>query len=194
MHSTIRYLLAYTSFVFWLILGLYFGLAGILYADLMEEKTSTIQQQTTSEGDAVYMYDGVPFSSYEKAQMHQQEQDAQGLFKWFTYLPSKLILFITSMALGGLGGVIGMVKELALTKVKIVDLKPFWRPMLGALIGLLVLGLSYLLPVVLTTATEVEIRSTTLIFVSMFAGLYARQFLQFLEARFSTYLNKIDEA
>ena len=193
MANIFRHFLAYLSFAFWLCFGLYFGLAGILHADLMEEKESAIQEQT-ADGEHVYVYDGIRFSSYDKAVVYQREQMASGTFSWFLTVPSKLILFLTAMALGGLGGVIGMVKQLALANASILDLKPFWGPMLGALIGLLVLGISYLLPVILTTDTEVEIRSTTLIFISMFAGLYARQFLRFLEARFNTYLNKVEEA
>ncbi len=193
MNRTFHGIFAYISFVFWLAFGLYFGLAGILYADLVEEKAAAITEQTSASGQHLFTYKGAAFSTREKAAIAQQEDQASSIFSWFAYLPEKLILFITSLALGGLGGVIGIVKRMALGKASILEVKPFWIPMLGALIGILVLGVSYLLPVILTTSTEVEIRATTLIFVSMFAGLYSRQFLSFLESRFSSYLNKLDE-
>lgn len=193
MKTAINYALAYLAFAFWLGFGLYFGLAGVLYTDLAEEKAAVITESLNAQGEKVFVYDGINFSSMEKARVYRDEMAATGMFSWFRSLPSKLILFLTSMALGGLGGVIGVVKQVALANKNILELKPFWSPMLGALIGLLVLGISYLLPVLLTTTNEVEIRSTTLIFVSLFAGLYARQFLNFLESRFSNYLNKLNE-
>ena len=197
--------LSYISLAFWLLFGLYFGLAGILYADITEEKefisrTSNQQheikippgviQGVDSAGNTYYESDGARFSSLEKLVLYENEEAAGDLFDWYDDLPDKLILFITSMALGGLGALISLVKKLALEGARVDDLKTFWHPMLGALIGIIILGISYLVPIIITTQSDVEIRATTLIFLSMFAGMYSKEFLTFLESRFSNYLKQ----
>ncbi|TRX49696.1 hypothetical protein FNH22_26890 [Fulvivirga sp. M361] len=196
---------SYISLTLWLLFGLYFGLAGILYADLTEEKefiggSNQVKKEVQlppgvtkgidSLGNAYYEMNGVKFTSLEKIKLRGQEEAAESVFNWYKTLPNKLILFITSMALGGLGSLISLVKKLALENARIDDLRTFWHPMLGALIGIIVLGISYLIPIIITTESEVEIRATTLIFLSMFAGMYSKEFLAFLESRFSNYLKQ----
>lgn len=180
---------SYLALIFWLAFGIYFGLAGIIYYDFSNEKevvtTKVVKDENSGDEPTVYYVDEIPFSSLERAQAYIEENRIGSMYNWFYRIPDKLTLFLTSMALGGLGSVISIVSRMALKNASIVDLKVFWNALLGALIGILVLGISYILPLLLTTETEINIRPTTLIFISLFAGLYAEKFLTSLEKYFS---------
>jgi hypothetical protein len=208
------------ALVTWIVVGMYFGMSGVVYADSIalrakvrgvgsEIKTvtdidTTVMKDSLAMGEQMYPLDakpqtqvkyeidGVRFSTLEAAEQWRDEENMLGLFIWLDDKPAGFILFITAIAMGGLGGAIGIVRNVSMFKQDLLHQRVLSLPLLGSLIGVMVLGISYLLPLVLTTDTNAEIRPTTLIFLSLFSGLFSKDFLKTLESRFTNYI-KTDE-
>jgi len=166
-------LLAITAFC------LVYGIVGFIAEDLKE-------QIKKAEGLPVQVVkiDGHTYSNLEKANALLEFKSLKETFgSWIADWPELGKLFITSLIFGALGGVIKTVLQLIRKELLFSDSNVLLFPFLGMLIGLLVLGISYVLPTLLTSSFT-EIRKTSLIFFCLFSGLFSEEFISSIKNNF----------
>ncbi|MEP2773084.1 MAG: hypothetical protein ABJH05_13115 [Fulvivirga sp.] len=164
--------------------GLYVGVVGFIREDLKERVIAAellpVEKVTI---------DGNTYRNQEMAEAMIEFNDLACTYgKWITDLPELAMLFITAIAFGLLGGVTKSVYQLSKNEIDFGDFHVLLNPFFGLLMGLLTLGLSYLIPTIFASG-ESEIRRTTLICFALFAGLFSDQFIQNIEKRFSKIID-----
>ncbi|MFN8309233.1 MAG: hypothetical protein U0T73_04670 [Chitinophagales bacterium] len=92
-------------------------------------------------------------------------------------LPDKLSVLLCGCFLGLIGMIISILKETVYDKKEISVLEMLQKVALGFFSGVLVVFLSYVLPVVLFKSTDFKIRTETLIATSLLAGLFFESFI-----------------
>lgn len=178
--------------VCWIFIGLYIGTSGIVYSELAEKEA---QLHLVSPTGKKFHYNGQEFSSKEAIQIHIEYQRIFLLYPWIDNITDRIALILSSCALGALGGVIRILRQIAFKDGISVSQTNFISvPALGALLGMVVLGLSYIVPSVLTTDSNFELRDSTLMFLCLFSGIFSKRFMEYLDERFTQKLNTISEA
>lgn len=171
----------------WTILGLYFGVAGLTRANMDEALNALVAQKATLSQDSIKLnIDGVDvYTTYELLTL-TEVQSVEHYFQWSRKISSFTSLVITALSFGLLGSIIALLKMVVLEAKPLNSLPVFSLPALGFLSGLVIFGLAYLLPVILVEGVN-KTRPITLMFLSLFAGLYIEGFYQ----KVSGYFNKI---
>ncbi|WP_158800254.1 hypothetical protein [Pedobacter sp. L105] len=184
-------ILACLILLLWLITGLLLGVGGVtkLNSDEAIETINrrkeelikqTIPPTTTSQGTSVA-------NLYELLIANEHEGIAY-FFTWTVNFPKFTALCITAMSFGLLGSVISLIKELIDKSVSPDSINFIAKPFLGILTGLVVLGISYMLPTILIKGAS-EIRPITLMFISLFCGIYIDKFYKKLESSFDKIIS-----
>ncbi|MEM1407557.1 MAG: hypothetical protein AAGG59_12330 [Bacteroidota bacterium] len=169
-------------------LGLYIGTIGFIREDLKERIVKADQLPVDS-----VCIEGTKYINLEKAEAILEFAELRSKYgDWVTDFPELAMLFITAIIFGGLGGVTRSVHMLAKKQLQSYDFNLLINPFLGVFMGLLTLGLSYLIPTIFSSDST-EIRRTTLICFALFAGLFSDQFIQSIEKRFLNLINKTNE-
>jgi hypothetical protein len=101
------------------------------------------------------------------------------LFAWTYNLPASLPLFITAIAFGILGGIANVVYKAIGGEVQTTQ-RLVLKPLFGGFIGLMILGISYVLPAVLTV-NEDKVRPISLAFLCLYAGAFSNHVYLWLE-------------
>lgn len=203
-------ILGTTALLFWFLIGIYFGVSGLVYGEekkdlnavvtLNSETTDSgkIKKEIIDDGDVEviqkYIYDGIIFTDRGLVDEYIKAKQLNSMFTWLADFPELIILVLTSCALGAFGGVIRIVRQITFEGKKIEDTKYITIPFLGLLLGMVVLGISYLLPTILTVNDDIQISETSLVFFSLFAGLFSQSFLTWLDSKFQAYLTQNNDA
>ncbi len=169
--------LASIILVFWGVLSLYFGIGGSLKTENYNEINKNYDFDDTVQ--VRHLPDNTVYKNYAELQLYKEDQKALKIFPWITFIPSFVGTIITACFFGMLGAVISLLKDVALRNEKVEDVSYISIPLLGFLTGIVVLGLNYIIPIVLV-AGENDIRPITLLFFSLFAGLFSPQFYNYL--------------
>lgn len=185
-----RKILAIVITFFWFALGGYIGVAGLIH-DENQRKLNAIEEST--EPDMKVEYDGIKFSSQSHLLHYLNELKADHYFWWTDSMPELLMLAISSCGLGAFGGVISIMREVAFKQVPIEETHYISIPFMGFLLGMVILAISYVLPSLLVSDENLQIRQTTLMCFSLFVGLFSKSFLIWLEITFGNYLKKNPE-
>jgi hypothetical protein len=163
------------------VIALYCATAGWinaeLHAALKENKATAVSQPV--------IYHGIQFVNEDALKRYEQAAAAKEWFPWMVNLPQPLALFLTTISFGVVGGVIRVVFDSLHTKVGL-DGSSFGRIFLAGLTGILVLGISYVIPAALTFS-EVTLRPVALLFLCLIGGI----FYDHLIAWVKTQLGKI---
>lgn len=114
----------------------------------------------------------------------QEIDKTMDFFKFIDMFPSLLLLVITACSFGLLGGTIKIIRDTVFNSIPISETKYVLVPLLGLLSGLIIFALSYIIPIVLVSG-ENEVRKTTLMFLSLFAGIMVDKFYFWLETLFN---------
>lgn len=158
---------------------LVFGVVGFIAEDLKEQ----IEHARTLKEDKV-IYHGQTYRNEEMASALLEFKTLKETFgNWVVDWPELGKLFITSLIFGALGGVTKTALLIIKKELLLSDINLLLYPFFGMLIGLLVLGLSYLVPIMLTSGFT-EIRRTSLIFFCLFAGLFSEEFITGVKNQF----------
>lgn len=184
--------IAILAILFWFIVGSYTGAAGLIYEE-HERKESAIEQmeelrESAGKIDREVKLGEITFKNQERAELYTEEIITNQIFGWILEVPSFLILVISSCGLGAFGGLIQIIRSVAFRGVPIEKTQYFVIPFLGFILGMVVLAISYLLPAILITDSDLQIRQTTLMCFSLFTGLFSNSFLTWLESKFGNYL------
>jgi hypothetical protein len=185
-----RKTLAIVITFFWFALGSYTGVAGLIH-DENQRKQNAIEE--SSEPHNHVAYDGIEFSSQAHLIHYLNELKADNYFWWTDSMPELLMLAISSCGLGAFGGVISIMRLVAFKQVPIEETHYIAIPFMGFLLGMVILAISYVLPALIVSDEDLQIRQTTLMCFSLFVGLFSKSFLIWLEITFGNYLKKNTE-
>lgn len=130
------------------------------------------------------VFDDMTFKSDADALKAKELKKAETFCGWIFKLPDPSATFITALCFGYLGGVLGVFKRTQMENLPL-DLNSTWRPMFSMLSGILVLGLTYILPTVLSSG-QAEPRPMTLMFLCLFAGVYNTEFYAWVQSKITT--------
>ena len=129
----------------------------------------------------------------EKADLAEQLENFYALFPWLERLPDLISLLITSCAFCLLGSLIMLFLQVLRKTTKLEDENLLLIAITGFLTGFVVLGLSYLIPLVVVR-DEKMIRPISLMFFSLFAGLYSNRFYEKVSGYVETMFGKEKDA
>jgi hypothetical protein len=153
----------------------YFGTGGfvILQNDQLYEKSNALQ---TSEVE----YEGIKFKNKEVLNAALQQELILKVYPYADKIPSTLCFIITAISFGAIGSIAKIINDTILKKQKIREIDNLLLiPVQGGIIGLMILGISYILPVLLTNETE-SLKPITIVFLSLFGGLFYLHFYKWL--------------
>jgi hypothetical protein len=174
-----------TAILFATLLGIasgYFSAAGWVIANLDNEVSEKTDESGKKSGEVVYQ--GISFSSIYDARAAIDKDQITSLFKWTYNLPASLPLFITALSFGILGGIANVIYKAIGGEVQ-TNQRVVLKPLFGGLIGLMVLGMTYVLPAVLTVDNS-KVRPVSLAFLSMYAGAFSTHVYLWLEEKIKT--------
>lgn len=157
------------------IVSFYFGLGGCLPSENKAEVSKVADFNSTKS----VKHGVIEYTNEAQYLLFQENSKSAIIFPWIDALPSFVADIITACSFGILGGIISIVKRVALLKENLLDLSVFSIPILGFFTGLVVLGLNYIIPTILVSGNT-QIRPITLLFLCLFAGMYSEQFYAFL--------------
>jgi hypothetical protein len=160
--------------IVWLIVGGYLGSAGWARVELEQE----IKVQQGPAGQIVC--DGVTFESIETCQHYLRDKQMGALFPWLQQVPPLFGLLLLGFGFGCLGGSMRALAESVqhgeeLTLSKAIDL-----PLFGGLLGVMVLGIVYLVPAALTI-NESVLRPAALLFLAILGGAFSTRVYTWVE-------------
>lgn len=175
--------------IFWMVAGIYFGVGGITLINASNDMEKTLKTTDTSKGGSV-IYDKIPFKNIQEVKNYISSKKNDNIKKWMFYVdvPDFLSMIITGCSFGMLGTIISILYSLAFGGAKLDELKIFSQPLLGMMIGLMVMAISYLIPSLLKTdtATDNNINPLSLMFFCLFAGIYSKDFYERVASVFKT--------
>ena len=169
----------------WLITGLYMGIGGFTSLKLREtlKELKDNKSKILLNDTLKYETSGLTLNAYEY-KVFNEKQDADRYFSWAENLPTYPALLFTAMSFGLLGALIDLFKQIVIGDISVEKLKYISLPLLGILTGIVILGLSYILPTLLVKEAN-EIRPITLMFLCLFASIYFEKFYDFLSTKFT---------
>lgn len=173
-------------FIFWLSIGLYFGIGGIALMKISAANTE-INKLSTSDTSKV-VYEGIPFKNMGAVRKYideQRIQKFQNVVPFFKSIPDYLALIITGSSFSLLGVLIRILLSIVYKKQSLLTIKYFSEPLLGILTGIVVQGIASLIPIILT-GKGIEINAVSLVFFCLFAGIYYDAFYKKVENYFFT--------
>ena len=171
----------------WLIVGLYFGIAGLAKAKYDENIQEIENKKEKLMKESVdYKLDDLTFSNKYELLHYIEDKNVSKYFLWAQEISSFLSLILTSFFFGILGSISSIFKEIVYDNVNISDIKIWSKPLLGGLTGLVIFGLSYILPEILVNNSG-SMKPITLMFLSMFGGMFTKEF----QDKLSLYFNKV---
>lgn len=164
------------AFIGWISIGAYFGSAG--YTKLKIDELNNLGK-SSGQGKSVSL-GSITFQNPYFMEAYQEETKAVKYFpEFFLSMPNILVFLITACSFGILGAQTFLVKRVAIDSELLINLKVVSVPLLGALTGIIVLGLATTVPVLLISG-EAELKPITLIFLCFFGGFYNTKFFDWL--------------
>jgi len=157
------------------VIGFYFGIGGCL----PEENRNEVSKTHDFNDTRPVIIGKVSYRNAAEYLLAQENDRSAIIFPWVDALPSFVANVITACSFGMLGGIISIIKRVALLKENLSDINCFAIPVLGFFTGLVVLGLNYIIPTILVSGNT-QIRPISLLFLCLFAGVYANEFYSFL--------------
>lgn len=161
--------------VVWLLAGAYLGAAGWARAEVEEAMEVA---PTAPAGQVVC--DGIEFASYRDCVIYYREQELMGLFPWVSGIPYLFGLILLGFGFGALGGTLRVFADVTVRHRTPRLLDAFDTPLFGGLLGILILGVSVLVPAALTVS-EAVMRPTALLFLTMLGGTFSDQVYAWVE-------------
>ena len=177
-----RQFFAYLMVITWITTACTFGIQGIV---LLNFKQQLNDAEDTPALKTPIKVDGILFEHKAEIKVYKNIKDLHGffVFKSLVTYPAFLLLILTACAFGMLGSSVLIVKKVVLDKIPIEEINVWLLPLLGLMVGVIVLGIADLVPTLLVEGKE-SIRPITLVFMAFFAGLFVERFYAWVEANF----------
>lgn len=164
-------ILAITLLVSWLVVGVYFGSGGIIKL----ENDNHLKKLIGNIDTIAIEYKGIRFKNKLSMLSRIESDELEQIYPWTNSVPSFLSYLITACSFSLIGSITGMIYSVVLQGKTIHDLKYISNPLLGLLTGILVLGVSVIVPSLFLTESA-DIRPTSLMFICLFCGLFMERF------------------
>ena len=158
--------------------SLYFGLGGVIRANYDEEVGQLVVDTETESEDSKILYDGFEFENFSELKVHLATMRIPQFYEWVVVdISGFMALVITSLCFGLLGSLIFLMRKNSrpISQLSLEQIILF--PLYGMLTGLVVLGLSYIIPFFLTT-DQANLRPISLMFLSLLAGTFIDVFYE----------------
>jgi hypothetical protein len=159
------------------VVALYVSLAGWvnaeLHAALKENKAGQVPRPVT--------YNEIEFVNEDALKRYEVALQAKKWFPWMVDMPQPVALLVTAMSFATVGGVIRVVAD-GTRGVKQLGPQSFATVFLAALTGLIVLGVSYIVPAALTIS-EGTVRPVALLFLCLVGGVFHDYVFEWLGKR-----------
>jgi hypothetical protein len=162
--------LTYIVTLLWLILGLYFGIAGWEGSKALQK--TAVAKSTSGTNEQSYEFEGLNFKDEASLREFLRERASSRWFPWIFSVPQDITPLIAALAFGFLGGAARLLKILSIDSKDIPLAKLFSDPLFGAIIGLTVFFLSLLLPALFTSGTN-PVRPEAIAGISLFGGIFS---------------------
>lgn len=153
--------------------ALYFGSGGfiVLENEQKHEKAITLQKKEV-------LYNNIRFYNKEVMESAKQQDLICEFYPYYQKIPSALNFIITAICFGIIGSIGKVVNDSIKNETILYEKKNlFLIPCQGAIIGIIVLGVSYTIPVILTSE-NVTLKPITVVFLSLFSGIFYENFYQ----------------
>lgn len=175
----------------WFLTALYFGCGGLTSLELTQDKAKVESMVIDAKDTIAVIYEGREYQNISAANIKKANDAyekryvlASSIFPWLNLPYTFLGLLLTSFAFGALGGSISLLKNMAIDNISIENIKAFSRPFLGGGCGIIILSVSYILPLLIVTG-DTQVRSLSIVFVCLFGGLFTENFFLWLSSTFS---------
>jgi hypothetical protein len=155
------------------VLALYFGSGGfiVLENEQKYEKAIALQKKEV-------VYKRITFYNKEVMEAAKQQNLIQKFYAYYDQLPSVLNFIITALCFGIIGSIGKVVNDTIKNETILAEKTNLLLiPCQGAIIGLIILGVSYTIPVLLTSE-NVTLKPITVVFLSLFSGIFYENFYQ----------------
>jgi hypothetical protein len=180
------------SIFIFLCLAIYFGVGGliILENDLKYEK---VKQNFKDPRDTTEYSNGkITFKTEEALNAYQQQHLAYQLFPYLKNIPSFLSFFITSISFGVIGAFSKVINDIIKLKQTLAGVSNLFLVLTqGGLIGIIVLGISYLIPKILISEAII-LNPITIVLLSLLGGVFYLDFFSWLESLIKKNIYKND--
>lgn len=167
----------------WLILGLYFGTGGV--CKLENDKLITEPESDTTKVE----FEGIPYKNERHMHIAIENDEMNKIFPWTEKLPSFIDYLITACAFSLIGTLSRMFYDSSQGVTPISKSKFLSRPIFGVLTGILVLGITYVVPNIFL-ADRSPVNGATLVFISLFCGVFSEKFYSLISNAFSNLSTK----
>lgn len=172
-------ILSLTVIILWLLAALYFGTGGITKIE-----NDNLLKKAFNQSDSIpTLYKGVAFRNKEALISFLEKDQVKKIYPWTDKIPSFLSYIITACSFSLLGCIIWIFVDVVLYKKRIDQVDYIHAPFLGLLTGLVVLGITYVIPTFFVSEDN-DIKPTTLMFLSLFCGMYTDKFYSTLSNAF----------
>lgn len=163
-------------FLIFLFSGLYFGIGGLSRLKLDETVEELDRNKETLLKDTFNIkLNEITIKNKYDYLYELEANDLENFFPWAIQFSSFSALIITALSFGLLGALIAILKQIAFENLVIEEVKIWSLPLLGLLTGLVIYGLSYILPTALVK-NGTELRPITLMFLCLLSGIYSNTF------------------
>jgi hypothetical protein len=155
--------------------GLYIGIGGLGHEDLTDKITTLNGQKAEISDTVAVRVRGLVYPNiYElkKANVAEQYTRFMRFYPWMKNLPDIIILLLTCCSFSLIGSYILVARNFNAKRISANLSDHPSMIMSGFLTGLVVMGLSFLLPKVLISEGG-KIQPYTLMFLSLFGGIYS---------------------
>ncbi len=191
--ETTRKIVNQLLFCFICVLAFYIGVGGLGNEDY-SNKLAALNNLKPEGSDTAALKEGLieyqNVLEMRRIEVVEQHNKFMRFYPWMEDLPDIISLLLTCCAFSLLGSYILIVRGFTVRKRK-VDLAGHPAIILSSfLTGLVIMGLSYLLPLVLINEGG-KIRPFTLMFLSLFGGMYSNTFYDKL-SKYVGQMFKID--
>lgn len=156
--------LVFLIFLFFIV-SLYIALYGWVGIEL---NTAIEKASTASTGNGPVIYRDVSFKNKEALTIYKRYEIAEKIFPSLYNVPKPILFVFTVMAFGYIGGLIRVLYDITSGKKNLSN-TTLCSLALSSLNGVLILGVSYVIPSILTVS-DVTLRPLALLFLCLFAG------------------------
>ncbi|MGQ1788513.1 MULTISPECIES: hypothetical protein [unclassified Saccharicrinis] len=162
--------------------ALYIGSGGyiILQNEQLYEKANTLEKKEVT-------YHGIKFYNKETMNAAREQELIISVYPYAMKIPSFLCFLLTAISFGIIGALGKVINDTIHKKTKFKDTPNLLLvPIQGGIIGIIILGISYTIPIILTN-DNVSLKPITIVFLSLFGGIFYLNFYDW----FAHMINKV---
>lgn len=157
----------------WSLISLYLGIGGTLVTENYN--------QIDKDYDFASTEPAREFRNVAEMLLAIENEKSAIIFPFLPILPAFVATILTACFFGMLGGVISVLKQVAVNKKPITETSYVSIPLLGFFTGMVILGINYIIPAIFVSG-ENAVRPMTLLFLALFAGMHAEEFYTFISS------------